>query len=206
MDPNADDLALLELLKRAEPAIITVSGDDLYAAAYSIPHEVLEAFEALTPSVKYIKVGTAWCLPVGDWVSCSHRLISKLMARMTSRSLELGITGPTPDDLEHATALSSWIAIQDPQHSGAILVGLHTGHPTIRGPLINTSRLCGIDTGKAWARSASRWYRLNDPATSENLVEQLGQKAAILDVFMLEFWEIQALIAEHQTYEGLRDV
>jgi len=95
MDPNADDLALLELLKQAEPAIITVSGDALYAAASSIPPEVLEAFEALTPSVGYVKVGTVWCLDLGDWLSCRDRLISKLMARMSGRSLELGIIGPT---------------------------------------------------------------------------------------------------------------
>lgn len=125
---------------------------------------------------------------------------------MSGRSLELGIIGPTPDDLERAPVLSSWIAIHDPQHSGAILVGVHTGHPTIEGALINTSRLCGIDAYKTWARTASRWYRLNDPATSEDFVELFGKKAETLSFLMLEFWEAQAIIAEYQTFEGLRDV
>jgi hypothetical protein len=61
MDANRNDLALLELLKQAEPAIITVSGEAVYAVASSIPPEVLEAFEALPPSVEYVKVGTVWC-------------------------------------------------------------------------------------------------------------------------------------------------
>ena len=93
------------------------------ALADSIPREILEAFEALNPSVKYVKARAAWCLTSGDWFSCRERLTSKLLKRMASRSLELVVSGPSPDDLEHALVLESWFAIRDPQCGGAILIG-----------------------------------------------------------------------------------
>ncbi|MCK8463117.1 hypothetical protein MUY35_04555 [Aliiroseovarius sp. S1339] len=52
----------------------------------------------------------------------------------------------------------------------------------------------------------SRWYRLNDPATADNLTERLGRKAAGLRARALEFSELQALIAEDLVREGLKDV
>ena len=79
MDPNAVDLLVLEVLKQADPVIFTTVDGASYALAGSIPREVLEAFEALTPSVKYVKARAAWCLTAGDWLSCRERLISKLM-------------------------------------------------------------------------------------------------------------------------------
>ena len=206
MDPNAYDLILLETLKQADPVISVASGGDSYVVTGSIPLEVLKAFEALTPSVRYVKVGPARCVPIGDWLSCRERLISKLMRRMTSRSFELGISVPTSDDLKNAPTLSPWIAIRDPEYGGAILVGMQTGHPTLRGPLISTSRLCGIDASRTWARTVSRWYRLNDPATADNLTERLGRKSAGLKARALEFSELQALIAEDLVREGLKDV
>ena len=71
--------------------------------------------------------------------------------------------------------------------------------------LINTSRLCGIDTEKTWARTASRWYRLNDPATSENMVQKLGTKAAVFKHLTLQLSQVQALVEEEVINEGLGD-
>ena len=205
MDPNTKDLAALQALENMDRVLFTADDGKYYALAVSIPPEVLEAFEALVPSVKYIKVQDAWCLAIGEWLSCRERLISKLMQRMSGRSLELGITGASPDDMKRAPVLSPWLAIRDPECGEAILIGLQTGHPTVKAPLISTSRLCGIDAEKRWARTASRWYRLGDPATADTVLRKLGPKAAILQHLALEFWQVQALIAEEQVYAGLRE-
>lgn len=205
MDPNAEDVVVLETLREVDPVIFATGNGASYALVDSMPREVLEAFEALTPSVKYVKVRAAWCLTAGDWLSCRERLISKLMKRMAICSLELGITGPTSDDLERAPVLGPWIAIRDHQCGGAIMIGRQAGHPTLKGPLINTSRLCGIDSRKTWARTSSRWYQLGNPTSADTLFEGLGPKAAELEYLALEFWQVQALIAEDQMYEGLRD-
>ena len=204
MDPNTDDLELLEAAKRADPAFIGAS--KYFVLKDSIPHDVREAIEALILRVKYVKIDQQWCMIRKDWLSYKDQLIAILMTRMTRRSLELGKRGPTPDDLGNAPMLSPWIAIKDPQCGGAILVGLQTGHPFLKGRLINSSRLCGIDINKTWARTASRWYRLDEQATEDDLGEQLGGKVAALKHLMLEFTQVQDIVARDQADAGFGDV
>jgi hypothetical protein len=84
-----------------------------------------------------------------------------------------------------------------------MLVGVPTGHPTLMAELIHTSRLCGIDAEMAWARTASRWYRLNDPATSENVVQQLGKKGAMFKHLIIELSQVQVFIEEDRDSAGL---
>ena len=204
MDPNTDDLELLEAAKRADPAFIGAS--KYFVLKDSIPHDVREAIEALILRVKYVKIDQQWCMIRKDWLSYKDQLIAILMTRMTRRSLELGKRGPTPDDLGNAPMLSPWIAIKDPQCGGAILVGLQTGHPFLKGRLINSSRLCGIDINKTWARTASRWYRLDEQATEDDLGEQLGGKVAALKHLMLAFTQVQDVVARDQADEGFSDV
>lgn len=155
--------------------------------------------------MKYVKARDVWCLTAGTWFSCRERLIAKLMKRMAIRSLGLGMRGPSPDDLAQAPVLGPWIAIRDPHCGGAILIGRQAGHPTVQGPLISTSRLCGIDAERTWARTASRWYKLGNPISADSLFEGLRPKATGLEHLALEFWQVQALVAEDQIYEGLRD-
>ncbi len=204
MDPNTSDLILLDAVKKTEPVYVRHS--ETYVLKKSIPPEVLAALESMTLPVKYIKVDEALCMILADWLSCRDNLIRYLMTRMTRRSLKLGARGPKPDDLQSAPMLSPWVAVRDMQFGGAILVGLQTGHPTLTGRLINTSRLCGIDPGQAWARTASRWYRLSDPASSRNMVEQLGQRAAQFKGFVLDLPEVRAFIARDQVDAGFSDV
>lgn len=204
MDSHADDLTLLEAAKRADPTCVGAFGD--FVLKGSIPHEVREAIEALILRVQYIKIDQQWCMIRTDWLSYKDQLIAILMTRMTRRSLELGKRGPTPDDLVDAPMLSPWIAIKDPQCGGAILVGLQTGHPFLKGRLINTSRLCGIDISRTWARTASRWYRLAEQATEDDLDEQLGGKVAALKHLMLAFTQVQDVVARDQADEGFSDV
>jgi hypothetical protein len=204
MDPNTGDLLLLEAVKRADPAFVSAS--EYFVLKDSIPHEVREAIETLILRVKYIKMHQQWCMIRTDWLSYKNQLIAILMTRMTRRSLELGKRGPTPDDLGDAPMLSSWIAIKDPQCGGAILVGLQTGHPFLKGRLINTSRLCGIDPGQTWARTVTRWYRLYEQAKAETLGEQLGEKTQALKPLMLEFTQVQDVVARDQADAGFSGV
>lgn len=206
MDPNANDLKLLEAAKRADPACVGPSGD--FVLKDSIPLEVREAIESLILDVQYIKIGQRWCMIRTDWLFCRDSLITHLMTRMTRRSLELGKRGPTPGDLVDAPMLSPWIAIKDPQCGGAILVGSQTGHPFLKGQLINTSRLCGIDIDidRTWARTASRWYQLGDPASSKDMVERLGDRVAGLEHLMLDAQEVIAFVERDLINAGLRDV
>lgn len=204
MDPNTDDLTLLDAVKRAEPDFIGAS--KYFVLKDSIPHDVREAIEALILRVKYVKIDQQWCMIRNDWLSYKDQLIAILMTRMTRRSLELGKRGPTPDDLGNAPMLSPWIAIKDPQYGGAMLVGLQTGHPVLKGPLINTSRLCGIDIDRTWARTASRWYRVDDPASSKDMVERLGDRVAGLEHLMLDAQEVIAFVERDLINAGLRDV
>ena len=204
MDPNTDDHKLLEAVKRADPTFVGAS--EYFVLKASIPQEVREAIEALILHVKYIKIDQQWCMIRNDWLSYKDQLIAILMTRMTYRSLQLGRAGPAADDLESAPMLSPWIAIRDPQCGGAILVGLQTGHPFLKGRLINTSRLCGIDINKTWARTASRWYRLDEQATEDDLGEQLGGKVAAFKHLMLEFTQVQNVVARAQADAGFSDV
>lgn len=204
MDPNTDDLKLLEAVKRANPAFVSAS--EYFVLKDSIPHEVREAIETLILRVKYIKMHQQWCMIRTDWLSYKNQLIAILMTRMARRSLELGKRGPTADDLGNAPMLSPWIAIKDLQCGGAILVGLQIGHPFLQGRLINTSRLCGIDNDKTWARTASRWFRLAEQATEDDLGEQLGEKVQDLKHLMLEFTQVQDVVARDQADAGFSDV
>lgn len=204
MDPNTDDHKLLEAVKRADPTFVGAS--EYFVLKASIPQEVSEAIEALILHVKYIKIDQQWCMIRTDWLFYRDSLITHLMTRMTRRSLELGKRGPTPDDLGNAPMLSPWIAIKDPQCGGAILVGLQTGHPFLQGRLINTSQLCGIDINGTWARTASRWYQLNEQVTEDDLSEQLGEKVQGLKHLMLEFTQVQDVVARDQADAGFSGV
>jgi hypothetical protein len=100
MDPNTDDLKLLEAVKRVNPAFVGAS--EYFVLKDSIPHEVREAIEAMILRVKYIRMHQQWCMILTDWLSYKDQLIAILMTRMARRSLELGKRGPTADDLGNA--------------------------------------------------------------------------------------------------------
>ena len=68
---------------------------------------------------------------------------------------------PTPEALANAPVLSKWLAAID--CAGVpCLAGTVTGHPKLDdGKRIFSSVLVALDPGGAWARSRSRWYRLD---------------------------------------------
>ena len=55
---------------------------------------------------------------------------------------------------------------------GLTLMGSAPNHPICVGDLIVTSRLCGICKDGTWARTISRWYRLEHPATLDAFMDR----------------------------------
>ncbi|WP_152541118.1 DUF6634 family protein [Sulfitobacter noctilucae] len=206
MDPNADGLRVIHALRRAEPPAFTKEKGKLYVIADTIPLEALEATESLFPAVKYIKIDGVWCLPADCWNFFRTQLMSTLGTRMTNRSLRFSMLGPTSGELKDAPLLQPWAAIRDPQFGGAILLGIQSGHPTLRSRLINTSRLCGIAADQSWARTASRWYRVQNLLRQEDLVDRLGHQVAGLEHLTLDAWEIRAFVERDQIDAGVRNV
>ena len=205
MYPNSGELKLLETIRRCDPLVITNKDGASYAVAGSIPPEIHVALEQITAEVTYVDVGEKLSLPIENWVSCREKLIVELMTRMTRRSLELSKVGPSPAELDQAPTLSPWSAILDPEYGGAILIGAQVGHPTLRGRFINTSRLCGLDTEGAWARTSTRWYRLGDNASRRELCSLLYGRVGLADALMLTPSEVQAYIKADQISAGLSD-
>ncbi|MBM06968.1 MAG: hypothetical protein CMH88_11495 [Oceanibulbus sp.] len=205
MDPNSADLKFLETIRRCAPLVITDTDGAAYAVADSIPPEIHEAIGQLNLTVAWVEVGERLNVPVENWVSCREKLIVGLMKRMTRRSLELSKVGPSTAELDLAPTLSPWSAVLDPEYGGAILVGAQNGHPTLRGRFINTSRLCGLDTEGAWARTSTRWYRLGDNASRRELCSLLYGRLGLADALMLTLSEVQAYIKADQISAGLSD-
>ncbi|WP_146180769.1 DUF6634 family protein [Thalassorhabdomicrobium marinisediminis] len=197
MDPNASDLELLNGLRQANPEVVSGARGKLFVVADTLPDDILASLESSGRPVKYVKVDAVWCVPIEVWLSCKRRLQSELMRRMTVRSLALGRVGPSSSDLEMAPSLSHWIGVKDPAFGGAILIGQQSGHPSLKGKFINTSRLCGIDPGGNWARTATRWYRLEAPADPEDVCRLYGAPG-ISGSNALELADIQVLVETDQ--------
>ena len=144
MDPNEDDLNILASAGQIEPNVVRDADSTSYVLVASIPPAVLIAVDALPYSFAFVEIGGYPCLAWLDWLRCKEELTITLMTRMTLRSLRLGMRGPEPFDLAQAPFLSPWYPLRDPHFGGAILIGIQTGHPSLSGHLINTSRLCGM--------------------------------------------------------------
>ncbi len=202
MDPNEDDLFLLDALKLAKPTLINDSDGIFYVVMNSLPREVLEAFNVLTQNLSFVLINQKQCLRESNWRSCRDLLMSELMTRMTKRSLELGIRGPMPGELDQSPILSVWFPVRDPDFGGAILIGVQSGHPTLRGNVINTSKLCGIDNDYAWARTATRWYKLGQLAEPKDVDLFRRGNASLASLPRLNFSEVQASIDADRVSAG----
>ncbi|MDR6828993.1 hypothetical protein J2X48_002909 [Bosea sp. BE271] len=64
---------------------------------------------------------------------------------------------PSPEQLEAAVGIRAFSVVD---RSVPCLQGLVTAHPTIRPGPITTSQLFYVDVKGGWARSLSRFYRL----------------------------------------------
>lgn len=66
-------------------------------------------------------------------------------------------TRPTQQDLENAVVMRNFMI---GQHQVPCLIGLAAGHPRLGTRLVTTSQLFYIDPDRKWARTFSRFYRL----------------------------------------------
>jgi len=206
MDPNEDDLNILDAAEQIEPNVVRDADSTSYVLVASIPPAVLVAVDALSSSFPYVEIGGYPCLAWLDWLQCRGQLISMLMTRMTLRSLRLGLRGPEPFDLSEAPFLSPWYPLRDPKFGGVILIGIQTGHPILEGNLINTSRICGMCSEGKWARSATRWYQLGERAEPSDLGRLSEQYTSCLTALGLTLPEVQQDIATDRVSAGLSNV
>ena len=108
-------------------------------------------------------------------------------------SLDAGHAGPTPEDLADAPRLTAWRIVIEPGERVVRLHGRVTGHPEIDDPELTTSAVIALDAGgsggdhgvEGWARTLSRWYRLDgasfrpaDPAARDAELATLGRALA----------------------------
>ncbi|WP_066467496.1 DUF6634 family protein [Bosea sp. WAO] len=75
-------------------------------------------------------------------------------------------TRPTPQDLEEAVVMRSFMI---GQHQVPCLIGLAEGHPRLGTKLVTTSQLFCVDPHGKWARTFSRFYRLEGGPLPEAL-------------------------------------
>ncbi len=79
-------------------------------------------------------------------------------------ALRAAEAGPAPTDLADAPELSAWSVVTYPGEENIRLAGRVRGHPVIEGPTVTTSPLLALDEGDGragWARTLSRWYRVD---------------------------------------------
>ena len=204
MDPNTDDLKLLNLLNKELMQVFSEADGSYLIATNSIPQALQNLFIEENPNVTFPGIDKERHITLKDWESFQSTKINEIIDRMQERSLELGLAGPSSDDLDDAPTLTHWIAIQDPEYGGAVLLGTPIGHPTCIGPLTRTSRLCRLDEAGTWARTASRWYRLSVPETADTMFERHGERVAGIGGLALKMWQVQARIADDQERAGFK--
>lgn len=92
--------------------------------------------------------------------------------------------GPTEEDLAQGPVLSNWKAAISPD-GHVMLWGEVIGHPLLGNASIHTSQLIAINPQAGWARTASRWYRLDRSidAFEAVLAESMNGKAKLAGSF-----------------------
>ncbi len=166
MDSHDKDLALVAELKRLDAAprgTIPIA---------SLSASLQRAFEQGHPLAACPVIDGQMCIQPADWLMFKVRQTQDVMHRMRKRSLRLAWDGPSANDLARAPVLSHWLAVMEPRMIGLALMGSAPNHPICVDDLIVTSRLCGICQEGTWARTISRWYRLEHPATLDAFMER----------------------------------
>ncbi|WP_199084643.1 DUF6634 family protein [Bosea sp. ASV33] len=75
-------------------------------------------------------------------------------------------TRPTSQDLREAVVMRNFVI---GQHQVPNLIGLADGHPRLGTRLITTSQLFFVDPNRKWARTFSRFYRLEHGSETADL-------------------------------------
>lgn len=139
-----------------------------------VPEILRAAFETFMISTACPVIDGELCAWAQDWDRFLWREKAKCHAGMEAGSRALGARGPRPGDLDGAPLMSDWLIIWHPFWKTLVLVGSPSGHPTCKGRLMHSSPLCGIDIGGRWARTVSRWYRLEGMSNVEEFSAKYG--------------------------------
>jgi hypothetical protein len=100
-------------------------------------------------------------------------------AQKLRSAIKAADAGPSETDFAEAPMLTYWRPYVS-RHGAPILWGIASGHPRLRGGWITTSQLVAINVNQGWARTASRWYALDQPFSvyEATIAQDLGIEAA----------------------------
>ena len=191
--PDLSEAAWVDFLRNLKLPVVTEAGVGLGIRRADVPAEMRDAFDHYMLGAGCPVIAGEPCVWLHDW---QLFLSARTRRALHALSLRLGAKGPGEADLQAAPLLSDWIAVRDPHFGGAILLGTPTGHPTCRGPLSHTSRLCGIDPSGTWARTVSRWYRLARMSNFDTLSRAHGGRIAGAADLVLTLDEVQSVIKD----------
>lgn len=198
MDPNAKDLAYLDLLRTAVPPEAVPSQSNQGHALEALPPDVQTAFREAHPMLGLSVTQGTTSIPASTWERFTQDQTEMVMRRMRKRSLALAARRPGPDALDDAPVMAHWIVVYDPAGDGLLLLGTPTGHSYCVGPLTRSSRLCGLAPDGTWARSASRWYRLAQAASFAEMLARHGDKIAAAQSLVLTIHQARAILGAEQ--------
>lgn len=176
MDPNDRDIAYILALEAVAPLDSQSWRVEGYVSDGDLSSVRKELLNSHAPSVKFTYRDGRRTLSASEWIAACHTMKQKLFGRMYLRSLRMAANGPDAAMIASAPCLRNWLPVRDAGDLHAVLIGLVCGHPILSARWIRTSRLCGIDPDGTWARTASRWYRLEDSSTAGEIAKQLGDR------------------------------
>ncbi|RPE67414.1 hypothetical protein EDD53_1823 [Pacificibacter maritimus] len=201
MDPNDDDIALLQRLAEVADTDSHSWRNFGEVAKDDISEALMAELVGLAPFMKLQPDSDGrFCMSAAEWMKVYHAAKTAIFERMRHRSFELALSGP--GDLSNAPTLKLWLPVRSSVGHGVALVGLVSGHPFVGDGWIRTSPLCGLDGNGDWARSTSRWYGLMEPSTPEVLRKATGLKPDAIARAALSLPEALARLAEAQNEEG----
>lgn len=161
-----------------------------------VPADLFAEFEAFMVGSAYPVISGLPCAYAGDWERFRRRKIAEVGREQHVISLRAAMAGPKPDELAAAPVISCWVALRYPVFSGSALIGNIESHPNSLKPPSQTSRLCGINLEKSWARTFSRWYRLGEPGKLDELARQFGPVLKEYAPLQVEMDELQNILAQ----------
>ena len=202
MDPNDPDIAYILKLREVAPWDQHSTLDKGDVDAVALTDELKDLIGSLAPHVRFVERDGRWTIPASEWAAAYDATTSKLAERMRMRSLEMAANGPAAKMLQGAPCLKHWLPVKDGGDRAAALVGLVHDHPILSTCWLRTTRLCGIDPGGKWARTNSRWYRLDEPSTLEHIAKQLGDRGRAVSGVALSLEEALARTRHAQATEG----
>lgn len=206
MDPNDADIAWILRLEAVAPLDSWSWLKQGSVPWNSIDQDMIGMLQELNVMFKIIETEEGWVVPAQEWADACRTAMQKLHRRMKLRSLELAANGPDNSKLQFAPTLEKWTTIQGRNDLSCSLIGHVSGHPILSIRWIRTSRLCGLDPDRRWARTTSRWYRLGRYAEPEHLSRILGpEKGRGILGAALPFHQALLRTEQEQAREGFRD-